>query len=316
MKIMNKTIDINKHIIYIVFVSIFLFFSLIPFERGFLSMGNLVNIVRQVAMISIMAVGTTFVLSTGEIDLSFGAVVALSAVTTALTLRATNSIALAVGAGISVGILAGLLNGVLVGYVGIPSFLVTLGTSGIIVGIARWVTALQSIPVDNDAFVFFFGSGDVFSVPILFLWMIFITLSGVFLLHKTVFGRQVLATGGNKTAAIYSGINTKKIKTLVLVMNSTISALAGILYVGRLQGARYTLGENDLMIVIAAVIIGGTSLFGGKGRIFGSVVGALIMGMINNGLILMALSVDHQLILRGCIIIISVIFMLKSEKSK
>ncbi len=311
-----QNFDLSNYIIYMVFAIIFIFFSISLFNRGFLSPGNLLNIARQVSMISIMAVGMTFVLSAAEIDLSFGAVVALSSVSTALMLRLSGSIFLAVMAGLGVGFLIGSANGLLVGYAGIPSFLVTLGTSGIIVGIARWITGLQSIPVDNDLFSFIFGSGDILRIPILFLWMMLITVLGLFLLHKTSFGRRVLATGGNPTAAVYSSINIKKIKMTVLIMNSSIASLAGILYVGRLQGARYSLGENDLMVVIAAVIIGGTSLFGGKGRILGSVIGAFIMGMINNGLVLMALSVDHQLILRGVIIIASVLLMMKGDQKK
>ncbi len=310
----KNAFDINKYIIYIVFVSIFLFFSVLLFNKGFLSPTNLMNIARQVAMTSIMAVGVTFVLCAAEIDLSFGSVVALAAVVTALMLRWTQSILLAVVAGLLVGLIIGLVNGVLVGYVRIPGFLVTLGTSGIIIGMARRVTGLKSIAVDNDAFVFIFGSGDIGKISVLFFWMLLITGGGALLLNKTMFGRHVLATGGNETAALYSGVKTKRIKMLVFVISGILAALAGILYTGRLHGARYTLGENDLMVVIAAVIIGGTSLFGGKGRVIGSVIGALIMGMINNGLVLMSLSVDHQLILRGIIIIVSVIIMMKSEK--
>ncbi len=310
-----KHFHINQFIIYIVFAAIFIFFSIMLGHRGFLEINNLMNIARQVAMISVMAVGVTFVLSAAEIDLSFGAVVALTAVVTALLLRLMDSVLLAVLSGLGVGLLSGFLNGVLVGYVGIPGFLVTLGSSGIITGIARRITNLQSIAINNDRFVFIFGSGDIGGVSVLFFWMLLIALGGILLLKKTMFGRQVLATGGNRTAALYSGINVKRIKMSVFVISGLLAALAGILYTGRLQGARYTLGENDLMIVIAAVIIGGTSLFGGKGSVIGSVLGALIMGMINNGLVLMALSVDHQLILRGIIIIVAVIIMMKSEKS-
>ncbi len=307
--------DISKYIIFIVFIVIFAFFSITLLGKGFLTPTNLMNIARQVAMISIMAVGVTFVLCAAEIDLSFGAVVALSSVITALMLRWTaGNIVLSVFAGMSTGIITGLCNGILVGYVGIPGFLVTLGTTGIIIGIARRVTLLKSIAIDNDAFVFIFGSGNIGAFSVLFVWMIVITVIGTVLLNKTMFGRRVLATGGNHTAALYSGIKTKRIKMSVFVISGFLAALAGILYAGRLQGARYTLGENDLMTVIAAVIIGGTSLFGGKGSVIGSVIGALIMGMINNGLVLMSLSVDHQLILRGTIIIVSVIIMMKSEK--
>lgn len=312
---MKKNVcDVHKYIIYIVFASIFVFFSILLFNKGFLTSTNLMNIARQVAMTSIMAVGVTFVLCAAEIDLSFGSVVALSAVITALVLRWTHSITLSVGAGLACGFIAGFVNGVIVGYVRIPGFLVTLGTSSIIIGIARRVTELKSIAIDNDVFVFIFGSGDIGKVSILFVWMICVMCCGALLLHKTMFGRHVLATGGNSTAALYSGVKTKRIKMMVFIISGVLAALAGILYTGRLHGARYTLGENDLMVVIAAVIIGGTSLFGGKGRVVGSVIGAFIMGMINNGLVLMSLSVDHQLILRGIIIIVSVVVMMKSEK--
>lgn len=306
----------SEFIIYFVFLGIFLIFSVTLFDRGFLKPQNLMNIARQTAMIAIMAVGMTFVLSCAEIDLSFGSTVALSAVLTALMLRWTQNILLSVLTGLLTGLTIGGINGIFVGYVGIPSFLVTLGMMGIITGAARWVTQLQSIPVDNEGFAFIFGSGDLGPVPILFFWTLVVAVLGFLLLTRTPFGRKVLATGGNKVSAVYSGIKVRRITLTVFILNALLAALAGVLYTGRLQGARYTLGENDLMVVISAVIIGGTSLFGGKGRIVGSVVGALLMGMINNGLVLMNLKPDSQLIFRGLIIILSVTIMMKSGRRK
>ncbi len=307
---------LKDSVVYIVFIGIFLLFSVILFDRGFLTSGNLLNIARQSAMIAIMSVGMTFVLCTAEIDLSFGAVVALSAITSALASRATGSILLSVLAGLASGLLVGAINGIFVAWVGIPSFLVTLGTTGIVSGVARWVSRLQSIPIDNDLYIFLFGSGDIGPIPILFFWTIFITIIGSVVLKKTAFGRKVLATGGNKISALYSGIKTDRIKFSVMVINSLLAALAGILYTGRLHGARYTLGENEVMVVIAAVIIGGTSMFGGRGSVIGSVIGALIMGILNNGLILMGLSVDQQLIFRGIIIIAAVSLTMREKKGK
>jgi ribose transport system permease protein len=301
-------------IIYFVFVGLFAFFSIFLHDKGFLEAGNLMNIARQTAMISIMAVGMTFVLSAAEIDLSFGAVVALSAVTVALLLP--YGIFIAVSAALLVGAVCGLINGLFVAKVGIPSFLVTLGMTGIITGVTRWVTDLQTIPVDNETFVFIFGSGDIGPISLLFIWMMVIAVGGHVLLRKTSFGKEVLASGGNKISAMYSGINVNRIKLYVLVLNSTLAALAGILYTGRLQSARYTLGESDLMMVIAAVIIGGTSLFGGKGTVIGALIGALIMGMVNNGLVLMGLNVDQQLILRGIIIIFAVTMTMGTLRKK
>jgi ribose transport system permease protein len=310
----NAFIDWKSKLIYFVFVGIFLFFAIYLRDKGFLDPANLMNIIRQTAMIAIMAVGMTFVLSAAEIDLSFGAIVALSAVVCALLLP--HGMLLAVSAALAVGAFCGLINGLFVAKVGVPSFLVTLGMAGIITGITRWITELQSIPIDAATFSFIFGSGDMGSISVLLIWMLVITTCGHLLLHRTVFGKQVLASGGNKLAAMYSGIHVHRIKLLVLVLNATLAALAGILYAGRLQSARYTLGENDLMMVIAAVIIGGTSLFGGKGSVIGSLAGALIMGMVNNGLLLMGLNVDQQMILRGVIIILAVTISMGHLRSK
>ena len=310
-----KEIQWGNHVIYLIFAGIVLLFSVLLYDKGFLSGSNLMNIARQIAMISIMAAGMTYVLAAEEIDLSFGSVVALSSICTALLLRSTGNIFLSILAGLGSGFVVGFSNGILVAKIGIPSFLVTLGMSNIVLGLARWISNLQSIAINNNRFVFIFGSGDIGPVPILFIWTIAAAVLGHLVLKKTPFGRKVLATGGNKTAALYSGIQVSKIKIAVLTLNSILAALAGILYAGRLHGARYTLGENDVMIVIAAVIIGGTSMFGGKGTVIGSVLGAFIMGILNNGLILLGLSVDQQIIFRGLIIIFSVTLTMRSKRS-
>jgi ribose transport system permease protein len=220
-----------------------------------------------------------------------------------------------IAAGIATGLLVGAVNGFFVSYIGVPSFLITLGMTGIIIGFARWITQLQSVPITNETYNFIFGSGDFGPVPILFLWTLVLLVVGQLLLKKTQFGRSVLATGGNRVSARYSGINVGRIKFSVLALNAVLASLAGMLYAGRLHGARYTLGETDLMSVIAAVIIGGTSLSGGRGSVIGAIFGSLIMGMINNGLILMGLSVDQQMIFRGVIIIIAVSLTM-SEKAR
>jgi ribose transport system permease protein len=304
----------RENIIYIGFVAIFIFFSVILFNKGFLTGNNLMNIARQTAMITIMAIGVTYVLSVGEIDLSIGSTVALSALVTALALRHFN-IPVAIVAGLGTGALIGFTNGVLTAKVGIPSFLATLGTMVIVVGFARWITNLRSVPITNDRYNMIFGSGDIGPVSSLFIWTIVLVVIGQVFLKKTPFGRYVLATGGNRISASFTGINTRNIKLSVLTLNGIAASLAGMLYAGRLHGARYTLGEQDLMTVIAAVIIGGTSLFGGKGSVIASLIGSLIMGMTNNGLVLMGLSVDQQMIFRGVIIIAAVSFTLREKRA-
>jgi ribose transport system permease protein len=307
--------NISDYIVYIVFVSLFLFFSIILFKKGFLTGQNLLNITQQTAMISVMAIGMTFVLSTGEIDLSIGSVVALSAMVTALMLRWNLNFMIAVLAGLSTGAFVGFFNGLFVTKVRIPSFIATLGTMAIVGGLARWITNLESIAIANTTFTFIFGSGSFGRLPVLLIWTVVLLALGQYVLKKTSFGRYVLATGGNKISAIYSGIKVDKIKMAVLILNGAMAALAGILYVGRLQGARYSLGEADLLLVIGAVIIGGTSLFGGKGSIVGSVIGSLIMGMINNGLVLMGLNVALQMVFRGIIIILAMSISLREART-
>jgi ribose transport system permease protein len=213
---------------------------------------------------------------------------------------------LAILAGLGAGLAVGAFNGLLVAWLRLPSFLVTLATLGLFAGIARTMTNLRSIPVTNDFFTGFFGSGDFFGIPSLVWWTIIAVAVGHFVYRHTRFGAHVLATGDNARAAQVSGIKVPRIRFLVLTICGGCAGLAGLLYAGRLQAATYTLGESDLMIVIAAVIVGGTALNGGKGSIIGALIGSLLMGMLNNGLILMGLQVSDQMIVRGLIILVAV----------
>lgn len=306
-------VDWRQYVVYLGFVAILIFFSIAVGGRGFLTFSNLMNIVRQTTPISIMAVGMAFALSSGEIDLSIGAVVALASLVTALLLREAN-MAVAILGGLGVGLAVGLVNGVITVKVRIPSFLVTLGTLSIVTGLARTITDLQAVPVLNQTYNDAFGSGTFGSVSILFVWTVAAMLIGHTVYRHTTFGRHVLATGGNRSAAESVGIRTARVKVAVLVISAMTAAVAGMLYAGRLHGARYTLGETDLLTVIAAVVIGGTSLFGGRGSIFGAIIGSIIMGMVNNGLILMGLDVAEQMMARGVIIILAVALSLREAR--
>ncbi|SDY99934.1 monosaccharide ABC transporter membrane protein, CUT2 family [Micromonospora pattaloongensis] len=305
----------REYVVYIGFVVVFLFFAVTQGANGFLTTTNLTNIVIQTAPITVMAVGLVFVLSAGEIDLSIGSVVALSALIAAVTLRATDNMLYGAAAGLGAGALVGLVNGLFVTLVRLPSFLVTLATMGAVAGLAREVTGLQSVPVANDAFLSLFGQGDVFGIPGLVVWSIAAVVVGYVVLRQTRYGAHTLAVGDNIGAARVSGIKVARVKIMVLMGSAMCAALAGLLYAGRLQGARYTLGEADLMTVIAAVIVGGTSLFGGKGSIVGALLGSLLMGMLNNGLILAGLSVSQQMMARGAIILIAVSLSLREKRS-
>ena len=297
-------------IVYAGFVLIFLFFAATLGSESFLTTRNLANIVLQTAPATVMAVGLVFVLSAGEIDLSFGAIVALGALVAAIAMR-NQPMIVGVLAGLGTGAAAGAVNGLLVAYGRLPSFLVTLATMGVIAGIGRSVSDLQSIPVISPGFISFFGGGSLAGIPSLIIWTLAAIALGHLVYRHTRFGAHVLAVGDNPRAALVSGIKVARIRLSVLILSGACAGLAGLLYAGRLQSARYTLGESDLMTVIAAVIVGGTALNGGKGTIFGALVGSLMMGMLNNGLILMGLSVSYQMIIKGLIVLVAVAISLR-----
>lgn len=304
---------LGRNVVYLAFVAILAFFAVFLHDTGFLSFSNLSNIVRQTTPITVMAVGLTFTLSAGEIDLSIGSVVALSALTGAILLRDVGLLA-GISLGLAVGLVIGVVNGLLTVRLRIPSFLVTLGTLGLVAGIARTITNLQAVPVQNPTFNAWFGSGSVGPISSLVIWTVVIVAVGHLALRNTRFGRHVLATGGDRSAAGYVGVRTTRVRLAVLVISAMSASLAGLLYAGRLNGARYTLGEADLLTVIAAVVIGGTRLFGGRGSVVGALFGSLIMGMLNNGLILMGLDVSDQMIARGVIIILAVALSLREPR--
>lgn len=295
----------RQYFIYYMFILVLAAFSVFLHDTGFFSLANFMNIVRQTAPITLMAVGLSFALAVGHIDLSIGAVVALSAIVAALLLQYT-SVPLAVAGALLSGVLVGLVNGVLIERLRVSSLLVTLGTMGVITGLARQISGLESIPIIAPLFLMLFGAGEFLALPGLLCWTLLFALFGYLVMNKLVFGRHLLAVGGNPEAARAMGINISKVRIQALVLCSVCAAIAGLLYAGRLAGARYTLGEADLLTVIAAVAIGGASLFGGRVSIIGAVIGSWLMGMINNGLILSGFSTDEQMITRGVILISAV----------
>ncbi len=299
-------INYLNYMVYIIFVFILVLFAVWLGGR-FFSLNNILNITRQTAMISIMAVAMTFVIASGNIDLSIGSIVAFTSLCVALLLQTTGSVVVSVLLGIMIGAALGLVSGLLVATLGIPSFLVTLGMLSMVKGAAMWITNTATVPIDNEKFNQIFGLGTIGGViPILLIWTVVALVIGDFTLRHLSFGKKVLATGGNVVAAKFTGIKVKTIIVLTLMMSGIAASLAGMLYAGRMQSARYTFGEGDELTVIAAVILGGTSMAGGKGSIVGAIIGSLLMGMINNGLIIGGLSVSQQMIIRGAIIIVAV----------
>ena len=300
-----EDMDWRRYVIYIGFVAVFVFFAIFLRDEGFLSSNNILNIFRQTATITVIAVGMTYVIACAEIDLSVGSVAGLSSVCTAMAVSSYGIIP-GIMAGLAVGIIVGSINGGLVSMLGIPSFLVTLGMLGIAAGVAQWITDSAPQPILNDTFNTIFGSGNIGPVPGLLVWSAIFVIIGAIVLNRTRFGRQVVATGGNRTAADFTGIKTKRIKFQVLLLSSVVAAIAGMLYAGRLQSGRFQWGTGDELSAIAAVILGGTSLFGGSGAVIGTLFGALLIGLVNNGLILAGLDSSQQQVVRGAIIILAV----------
>jgi ribose transport system permease protein len=298
-------LDWRKNILYIGFAVLFVVFAATLSDEGFTSSNNLLNIIRQTATISVMAVAVTFVIGAAEIDLSVGAVAGLASVICAMALDAYGLIP-GIVAGVLLGATVGAINGTLVVAVGIPSFLVTLGMLGIAHGSAQWITDSAPQPILDDTFNNLFGTGDLGPIPSLVIWTAVAVAIGHILLRHTSYGRGVLATGGNEEAARFSGVPTRRIKFTVMMVSSVVAAIAGMMYAGRLQSGRFQWGEGDELSVIAAVILGGTSLFGGRASVIGALLGSLMIGLINNGLILMGLEFSQQQIIRGIIIILAV----------
>lgn len=300
----------SRYVIYVGFLAILAAFSIVLRNDGFASPTNLVAIVEQTTPVTVMAVGTVFVLTAGEIDLSIGSTVAVSALLAAMALRNWPWPA-GVAAGLGAGAAIGALNGVMVAYGRLPSFLVTLGTMGVFAGVARRLTNLQSISIENSAFNGLFGSGAFMGAPSLVLWTAAAVAIGYFVFRDTRFGAHVHAIGDSAEASRASGIKVLRLRFVVMLTSGVLAALAGLLYAGRINGASYTLGEADLLTVIAAVIVGGTRLTGGVGSIFGALVGSWLMGMLNNGLILMGYQPSDQMVARGAIILIAVALTLR-----
>jgi ribose transport system permease protein len=297
--------DWRDYVIYVGFVFVFVFFAISLGEQGFLTQRNLENIIRQTATITVMAVAMTFVIGAAQIDLSVGSVVGLASVTTAMAI-ANFGVIPGILAGLLTGLAVGVANGALVAFVAIPSFLVTLGMLGIAHGSAMWITGTAPQPILDESFTGLFGSGDIGPFPSLIFWSVIAVIIGHIALRKTSYGRRVLATGGNAVAARFSGVDTRMITFTVLTVMGVVAAFAGMLMAGRLQSGRFTFGEGFELSVIAAVILGGTSLFGGRATVIGSLLGSLMIGLINNGLTLMGMESSQQQIVRGAIIILAV----------
>jgi ribose/xylose/arabinose/galactoside ABC-type transport system permease subunit len=285
---------------------------------NFLSAFNLFNVMRQISFIGILAVGMTFVILTAGIDLSVGSLLALSGIICATVAKGSRSlleggvtdsggvrVLLAALAAILVGMLIGLLQGSLTARAGIPAFIVTLGGLGAWRGATLLWTNGQPISSFSDDFKFW-GQGFIGPLPVPVIFFIAIVIIGQIILKYTQYGRWIYALGGNPEASRLSGLNVKMLTTSVYVISGFCAGLAGFLLTSRLNSAEQVAGQGYELQAIAAVVIGGTSLFGGQGGMIGTLIGAMLIGVLNNGLVILNVSPYYQQIVIGAIIVLSV----------
>ncbi|MBN9045599.1 MAG: ribose ABC transporter permease [Rhizobiales bacterium] len=273
---------------------------------NFFSVGNLFNVLRQVSVVGILAVGMTFVILTGGIDLSVGAVMALAGTIGAgmmVKVGLPGAAGLAVGLLIGVGI--GLFNGFLVAWGRMPAIIVTLAT----MGMARGLGLIYSggYPISGlPGWIAWFGVGRIGTVPVPVIFMIVIYAVAWVLLQRTPFGRHVYALGGNELAARLSGVRTRRVKLAVYAISGLTSALAAVVLTGRLMSGQPNAGVGFELDAIAAVVLGGTAIAGGRGLILGTLIGAVLLGILNNGLNLMGINPYLQDVIKGVIILLAI----------
>ncbi|HEL0588611.1 ABC transporter permease subunit [Streptococcus equi] len=276
---------------------------------SFLTTNNLLNLLLQVTANGFIAFGMTFVILTGGIDLSVGSSLALSSALAAGLIGGGLPVPVAIVLAICLGGLFGMLNGLLIAYGKLAPFIVTLATMTIFRGATLVYTNGNPVTKGlSDSFLFqFLGQGYIVGIPfpVILMFLVFVILA--ILLHKTAFGKAVYALGGNEKAAYISGIKLNKAKIIIYTISGMMASLSGLIITSRLSSAQPTAGASYEMDAIAAVVLGGTSLSGGKGRIWGTLIGALIIGVLNNGLNIIGVSAFWQQVVKGIVILIAVL---------
>lgn len=274
--------------------------------NSFLATTNIFNVLRQIAVNVFLACGMTMVIILGGIDLSVGAVIALSGCTCAsMIAKAGINPFLAILASIALGAVVGLINGLIVAFSTIPPFIVTLATMNISRGLARVMVNNKTVAVNNSIYKFI-GTGYVGSIPVHIIFILIVIIITAIILTRTNFGRSIYAVGGNKMAAQYSGIDAKKVILLVFIINGILAGCAGILSSSRTMVGQYSLGDGAEMDAITAVVLGGTSMTGGVGTIGGTVIGCIIVGVLNNGMNLLGIDSSWQYVVQGAVVLLAV----------
>lgn len=289
----------------ILVVLIVLVALMVVIAPNFATVTNLLNIARSISINAILAAGMTFVILAAGIDLSVGSTLAVAGVASVITALAGLPSPLAILVGIVVGAVAGLANGILSAYFSLAAFIVTLGTMTFLRGLAYTLTDGQPI-VSNTLGFRDIGNGYIAGIPAPVVVMVVVYAIAWFVLERTRYGRHVYATGGNAEAARLAGINVKRVITSVYIIAGACAGLAGVIFAARVVSAQPTAGTGYELDAIAAVVLGGTSLVGGRGRILGTLIGSIILGVLTTGLILMDVQFFTQLLIKGVVIILAI----------
>lgn len=308
---------------YIALIALVVVFSIL--SPNFLSSQNLITISKHVAINAIIAIGMTFVVLTGGIDLSVGAIAGLSGmiaggliyeglVLNVFGVTIYYHVIVVILIAVAVGIFAGFVNGILVTRFNVAPFIATLGTMYVCRGTAmlrsngKTFPNLQGKPELGNTGFPFLGAGRIIGIPISVWLMIVLVIIGIYLSKRTPFGRYVFAVGGNEDAARLSGIKVKKIKTLVYMISGGCAAMVGLIISSELVASHPATGETYEMNAIAATVLGGTSLAGGRGSISGAILGAFVIGVLNDGMVMVGVSTFWQTVIKGVVIVVAVIF--------
>lgn len=273
----------------------------------FFTFKNLTNVGRQISLNAILALGMTLVIISGGIDLSVGGVCALGCCVCAKILNSTGSSLLAIAVVLLIGLAVGAFNGFVVSKTGIAPFIVTLSTVSIIRGVTLVMTNASPMPISNAAFKFI-GQGTLLGIPFPIYITLILAIITAFVMNKTVFGRYVYAIGGNERSAVVAGIQVKKVKISVYMVSGFLAAFTAIIYTSRLSSGVPSLGNGFEMDAITAAVIGGASLAGGQGHIWGTMIGAVIIGILNNALNLLNINSYFQDIVKGVVVLLAVLF--------
>ena len=275
---------------------------------NFLTASNILNVLRQVSISALIAFGMTFVILTRGIDLSVGSTLALTGAVAATLLASGTDPILAMGAALLLGLILGTINGLIITKGRVAPFIATLATMTIYRGLTLVYTDGRPVSGLGDSIAFqMMGKGYMLGIPVPVVTTVLAFAALYFILHHTTFGRRVYAVGGNEEASKLSGINIDRIKIGVYAITGLLAAVSALILTSRLNSAQPTAGESYELDAIAAVVLGGTSLNGGRGWIFGTLVGALIIGVLNNGMNLIGVSSFFQLVVKGVVILLAVL---------